>query len=66
MRKKASKINGNGIIRKHQRLINSGADIIMFLTAKDLRKKKRLVKEILKARLLENPCYLISFRASLR
>ena len=50
MRKKVSKISGNGIIRKHQKLINSGADTVTFLSAKDLRKKKRLMKEILEAR----------------
>ena len=66
MRKKASKISGNGIIRRHQRLINKGDDTVKCLSATALRKKQRMVKKLIASRLLDNPGYLINFRSSMR
>lgn len=66
MRKKARGLDAAAIIDQHQKLINSGPDITWFLKPREIRRKRRLIKEIIKARLLDNPYYLINLRAGMR
>ena len=66
MKKKARGLDAAAIIDRHQKRINSGPCIIWFLKPREIRRKRREVKERIKARLLDNPYYLINLRAGMR